>query len=1624
MNKAQKRPTMTKVLSMILALIMVLSLLPLSGFTAEPQAADTSTFMRIFHLDCGRKYFTVGQINDLIDAAAANNYTHVELAFGNDGLRFLLDDMSVGDYATERVSKAIHSANEAYYDFDTDELTQSDMEAIISHAKEKGIGIIPMIDVPGHTNALVTAMKSLGVSVDVYDTNTNSEGLTTKAFSASNTETVRFVNAFVQKYVDYFASKGCQYFNLGADECGYGNTNDYSSVAKMIGDLSDYIKAKNMTAMMFNDGFRTDNTLLNALKSRAKDIIICYWTYSGYSTPNTLAEAGFRIINTHNKWYYVAGNETGGSWGYKWALNNINGDYSDCTVVDNAKNQTYKTNTGCMLAFWCDNPRNTVNYKNVKAYIEALAAKNPTVFVASSTDVDPTPTVSPESTETPAVTENIPITVTAGSTATAEIKSYNYSGKDYTTEDPSIATVAVTGENAHEGTVKYESANGVTYREIATSRSWTKTDYYYKVGNNYYPVYAKYETDGWGTYYYYYYGYSTTDTASDVIQIAYSRRSNSTVSGLYTKAGTETVEAYTKITFKGLTAGKTTYVTIGHVRYTIYVIAEDLTNADKFYIQLWFTNVTIETENTDETTSSWDARTAKYLTIEAKQAYGEKGVSLSSLVPQQMVRYENDGTYWIKEQSGKAPTTLILYKGAALSSSEFQKVWQTDRCGTNAGVTFQYVRYLSGNWQVSNTGEANDWTTVESIKNSTSESGRQVIAYYSQRTNIVDEVYTDIVEWPTLPHTNLKKGYCLLDYRVVYASGLKDPTSFPQTNKTMSFSCGSGVQNSAYDSTAGAYYRTLNTINATAAPGFEIYMITLTPTNDNATTAIASSASGATSYTYDNKTNSTEKVVWVDDEANLPADFKSADKKYTSSPSGTSTTYHVGGAPNLESVDVYQSQGLLITYYIRAVQTEDSLKVHYRDRSANNTEFYNYNISVMSGTVFDPRIDKKSPNWKGDLDYGTVENSLGKSETVSADLSTMPEIGAKYRYSNYTCVEVQKSDDLKEVFLYYTFTYNVTFVVDFGLPLIIEPKDVGDNLANANITRVAVEDSYYADVTANEDKSITYKLTQTFKGSDTVTVTYYGTNLATYNDGSVTFNIKIIPASNVYYEDSFATFKGGTGTAAAAQWSIEDNNGSKITENDVTVTNQALSTLGSKDIYGYDKAYKESTKYSMGSAHKVTVSSAMADNWADGSAWPTATFTFKGTGFDIISLTDNTSGTIFVDVYKGDKAEGDTVKSYFVDNYYGYKQVRGADGKVTWVVDKTSENSLYQIPVMKVTDLGYDTYTVVIKAAYSKWFDHTDNKKYTFVLDAIRVYNPMDKDNETYAQDDEGYPQYIKLRDSIADKSAAIDGDAKMVFIDGGNTADIETYANYGPNNEVYLAKGQAISFNVPNAENIATVQIGAKSPDGGAKMKVTVGSGNAVETGISTATEMYYQLEGVSKGQQIVIANTGDKILSLTNLKITFTNKSGEVKLAALTDEDQANAVATVRALFAAPTPEVKTFEPERFDASWNSVRVGQKATLTVKTSDDVEAITVNGETVDNYKPRYERSGWGWWAEKVEYRVFTYTVTATETMDYEVAAVNAEGTASEPVICTLTVKPAQTNWWDDIWNGFFGKWF
>ena len=500
--------------------------------------------------------------------------------------------------------------------------------------------------------------------------------------------------------------------------------------------------------------------------------------------------------------------------------------------------------------------------------------------------------------------------------------------------------------------------------------------------------------------------------------------------------------------------------------------------------------------------------------------------------------------------------------------------------------------------------------------------------------------------------------------------------------------------------------------------------------------------------------------------------------------------------------------------------------------------------------------------------------------------------------------------------------------------------------------------------------------------------------------------VDIIPATSVYYEDSLAAFTGGTGKASAAKWKTDtDDTDPKAT------TTQALTELGkmsADDVYGHDAAYADSTKFSMGSAHKVTVNANMVEDWSDSSAWPSATFTFNGTGFDIISLTDNTSGAIFVDVYAGKEATGTPVKRLTVNNYYGYKQDNGK-----WVVDTDSSNALYQIPVMKVSGLDYGEYTAVIRVAYSKFFDTANKNQYSFWLDAIRVYDPMGKDNATYKEDGEGYPQYIKLRDQLAKENGPVTTNNNLLFIDGADKAAIATYANYGPNNEVYLAKDQAIAFKVPKDTNIASIQIGAKAPNGSAAQMVV---NKDKPENIQSATEMYYKI-GIDGGD-FTITNTGTGILSLTNLKITYTASGKSVSLAPLTAADQENAVAQVRALFAAPA---EPFQPDRFEASWgHAVRKGDTATLTVKASEDVDSITVDGQTITAYATKTERTGWGWWAKTVTYREFTYQVPAEETTDYTICAVNSDGVSSDPITATLTVRPSVRDWW----HGIFDKWF
>lgn len=1086
----------------------------------------------------------------------------------------------------------------------------------------------------------------------------------------------------------------------------------------------------------------------------------------------------------------------------------------------------------------------------------------------------------------------------------------------------------------------------------------------------------------------------------------------------------------TTITIKGIAVGTTT-IEIDGKTYTIKVV--DATLAEQVLpINLWITNTGVVPTgwgtsynnvtregftyglDTLHTYNGWETFRAIYeLKATEGSIHSEQGVKLSELIPNKGKAYGYRGSNTPEEYN------VDIWKCSYNASAERQSTdgWTNS---SNKGTEFEYIRYWENKWEYysATTGK---WIEISEVGAGKDDSAKnQVCVWYRQVTTVTSEVTTEIVDWGPIKYA---ANQCLLDFAVKYdGTANRIPNSFPVTGKTIGFDIAPIDNVTYYGTDNGAIYRTVYGIAGVETLNYEVYMITVTPTSDTHTDYVTKGTK-PTELNY----GGTEKIAWAKTEADANSTElnKMPNVKY-------------GGEPFLESVKIYQYQGLLVTYYLRAKQTPDSLTVHYAIQGSE-TAFYEYNIAVDRGTTFDSGIaldNSQDPYVGGPLLNGRVTNSNGETITVSSNLATLQGLEPQYRYSKYEIVGFRKDD--KNVWIYYTFTREHTYVIDFGLPLKIKFSDFGVT-NDADIKTVSLWEKKIVHENkglygtakvitgSTEGKYVLYTLDKPLDKNITIPL-YVKFNQRGDNDKPQLFTANIIPATNVYYEDSFAKFNHGAGAAASAMWTPVYDPGTDANTN--ANTTQALEALGQTDHnpYGYDPAYQNSTMFSMGSAQKVTVTSDMVTNWTDTSTWPTAQFTFKGTGFDIISLTDNTSGAIFVDVYNVKTSNKE--KSVFVDNYYGYTYNSETN---TWDATPEKANALYQIPVIALRNLPYAEYNVVIKVAYSEYFDHTAEPQgsYSFWLDAVRVYDPAgtDLDNE-YVKDKEGFPQYIKLRDAVANKDAALDG-KKALFIDGGNTADIATYANIGPNNEVYLANGQAITFklNVGNA-NIETIQIGAKAPMSEGTAKLNVNNAEVVENGLSTATEMYYNIKDkMGANNTFTISNTGSGILSLTNLKITF-NAKGSVSLGAMNAEEQTASVMAVRALFAPapvepepePEPE-KTFEPDRFEASWTkNVMQGRKATLTVKTSEDVEAITVDGQTIRSYRTRTERVGFGRRAKRITYREFTYSMVAQESADFSVTAINAEGTESEAITARLTVK-TRPNSMRDMWDWFKG-WF
>lgn len=1512
----------------------------------------------IVMVDCGRNYYSVESLESIINSASEVGMHYVMLALGNDGLRFLLKDMSltVGSqkYSSYAVTKAIHEGNEKYRNFDVDELTERDMETILSYAGSKGVEIIPLINTPGHMDSILNAATSLTGVNCAYSSSA-------RTIDVTNSTATAFTQALLQKYISWFASKGCTMFNMGADEYANDTGNPrfselissgaYSSYITYLNTVAGMIENVGMTPMAFNDGIYYNKQ--TGYGTIDKNILVCYWSsgWGGYDVApaSWLNEQGFKMINTHGDWYWIVGgskvtadkakqfdvksfqgstvaNPSGAMfciWSdYEFSRDSNNSDAAvanavsgiisnfgstlpDTSTREAHKNVSVSDEVKPEIAFngtlenagdtsvlsmtdntevcWTTSNKNVImleqNTEESAISTDALSDSvigtsvkvmvvgpgNATITAETATGIQHTQEFTVNDGGNSEDTENNEIKLEVGKKTTRIQAGVNNAGNvDEKKYDSGIAKVTVAGTDEIEGKTDYSSTSVAIGTLAGSNTSWTKTDYFYQSGNNYYPVYAYKNSRGWN-YYYYYCGYSATDSSEDVTTIKSSRSSTTSVT-VYKQSTTYPTPASTTITFEGLIPG-TTYYTVGDTEYTIIVSRKEVTeNKNLYFNQKEKLNVdipegcsvsyevtsgdsvsvsddgtvtagttkgtatvvatvktagdvtyavyTYEYNVTAEdlsqvtpleieywiTNASLSYNNANTYSVDAQTAYGETGIGVKEVIPEELIKDGRTVYYWRCRLLDK---TLV---NDSTSKTEQQTRDAGDDETTN-GIGYTKVRYFNGSWQVYT--DNNEWVSVENRN--------QLVAYYREYIKVTDEVESYAADWGKKGDGSTSGDYLdtssvnTISYQVVYEDGTINPNGTDANalkSKTLCY---------GYWSPA----RGIGTIMLDETADYEIYKVSA-ETGEMSGSGETWGSYTVSSFDWDNN----EMTVWDENTDQKTADGEVIIHNNAKVPTTTGVYNNLMWDENYESI--------LIRVYVRAKVTKDSLRVHYIDQTdgSTNNEFYAYSIGVKSGILFDENFAWDEANKK--LINNTVQNITGLTQTVQSDLAQMTEIGARYRYSTYECTGASRSGDGKDVYIYYKFDNSHSFVVDYGLPLEISAEVLG--LKDTTWDTYKISGAKYGKIEPDTNNHVlTYTPTEIMQGAEKLTLELEGT--VTKEDGTTETThaahiINIYPASTVYYEEGFAETNGGFSGASKG------------------TAHQNTAILGEDtNNYGYDGAYASTTTASNSTE---TSSKTKGDN---------TTFTFTGTGVDIYANTTADTGSLTIKI-----ADASGIKQLaIVDTKMFGDQIQGV-------------TSGYNVPVFSVTDLDHSTYTVTIT--------HSMNNK-PVKLDGFKVYNTL-SDSSVYKNDDEDSPSFLEVRDlqfgTVVDaskygkdgrkvyaigeqvyKDLTAEGTAQgIISVNGQVNADNQRalYEN-GPKNEVYLAKNSSLTFSVNTARE---VQLGLKGVDGSTSYSL-----NDVKNETVSTVDMFYTVKakGVSGEQTITIKNTGDHVLSVTKLKV-----------------------------------------------------------------------------------------------------------------------------------------------------------
>lgn len=502
-------------------------------------------------------------------------------------------------------------------------------------------------------------------------------------------------------------------------------------------------------------------------------------------------------------------------------------------------------------------------------------------------------------------------------------------------------------------------------------------------------------------------------------------------------------------------------------------------------------------------------------------------------------------------------------------------------------------------------------------------------------------------------------------------------------------------------------------------------------------------------------------------------------------------------------------------------------------------------IPEDGNTYYVQEVKEEDDGWETPSSSYTAAAAKGSEEKQAANGATSAKVLIKGSNEandqlNYTFTNVLTHVDITTIH-----PQDDKIVIDYGLPVEIDPL-ANDVVQNGAKSIESVTGAQFGTAEIQGDKII-YTLNKQLTDVETLTYTVKATASTASDDKTATAKIYIIPATSMYYEENFSDM-----AKFSASWKNVGTSGTVYQEPGVVGT-------PNDSPYGSDNAYMNSSGDSCGTSKYVST--------ADGTS-KTFKYTFTGKGTSFFARTNSNSGYMRVRVTD---EEGTVLHTLYRNTKYK------ADGE------------LYNIPVFTWNAETYGTYTVTVTVSRP---DKAGSYGTDFWVDGIRVMNPMKPESENlttaqdaYAADGESNMTFATLRDALLADTTQNENEELVwdtskgfvVFTDSNNAiTSASEYKSDGPKEEVYLAKGQSVSFSLANWDaDTNHLYLGIKAPMGAGTVQLgdkSVAVNNTVDCYYDVAKHAKISKVGSETVATLTITNPSDKIISLTNIKVTGT--------------------------------------------------------------------------------------------------------------------------------------------------------